>query len=91
MKGIFSIVLCFGKGKLVFEGFVDVDLSRVYVVSKSIFGYIFFIDGVFVSYMFRFQKYVFLCIMDAEYVFMFKVRNERVCLKDFLEEIIGKK
>ena len=45
-----STSLCFGKGKVTLQGFVDADLGGYVDLSKSTSGYIYTIGGTAVSY-----------------------------------------
>ena len=49
MRGTSSTSLCFGKGKVTLQGFVDADLGEDVYSSKSASGYIYTIGGTAVS------------------------------------------
>ena len=68
LRGTSNTSLCYGNGKVVMQGFVDADLSGDVYYSKSTSGYIYIIDGVAVSWMFKFQKCVALSSIETEYV-----------------------
>ena len=53
LRGISSTLLCFGKGKVTLQGFVDADLGGDVDSSKSTSGYIYTIGGTTVSWMSR--------------------------------------
>lgn len=59
-------------------------------ISKCISDYVYIIDCITISQIFKFYKCVFLLIIEAEYMVMSDIGREIVWLKDFLEEI-GKK
>ena len=53
LRGTSSTSLCFGKGKVILQGFVDDDLGGDVDSSKNTSGYIYTIGGIAVSWMFR--------------------------------------
>ncbi|XP_069145877.1 secreted RxLR effector protein 161-like [Solanum lycopersicum] len=63
-----STSLCFGKGKVTLQGFMDTYLGGDVDSSKSTSGYIYTIGGTAVSWMSRLQKYVSLSSTKAEYM-----------------------
>uniref|UniRef100_A0A3Q7HML1 Retrovirus-related Pol polyprotein from transposon TNT 1-94 n=1 Tax=Solanum lycopersicum TaxID=4081 RepID=A0A3Q7HML1_SOLLC len=60
-----STSLCFGKVKVILQGFVDADLGGDVDSSKSTSGYIYTIGGTAVSWMSRLQKCVSLSSTEA--------------------------
>ena len=58
LKGTSSTSLCFGKGKVTLQDFVDADLGRDVDSSKSTSGCIYTIGGTTVSMMYILQKCV---------------------------------
>uniref|UniRef100_A0A3Q7EB23 Reverse transcriptase Ty1/copia-type domain-containing protein n=1 Tax=Solanum lycopersicum TaxID=4081 RepID=A0A3Q7EB23_SOLLC len=68
LRGTSSTSLCFGKGKVTLQGFVDADLGGDVDSSKSTSGYIYTIGGIAVSWMSRLQKCVSLSSTKAELV-----------------------
>ena len=96
LRGTSSTSLCFGKGKVTLQGFVDadlcvdVDLGGDVDSSKSTSGYIYTIGGTAVSWMSRLQKCVSLSSTEAEYVAIAEAGKEMIWLADYLEEL-GKK
>ena len=90
MRGISSISLCLGKGKVTLQGFVDTDLGGDVDLSKILSGYIYTIGGTAVSWMSRLQKCVSLSSSEAEYVAIAEAGKEMIWLADYLEEL-GKK
>uniref|UniRef100_A0A3Q7FKW4 Reverse transcriptase Ty1/copia-type domain-containing protein n=1 Tax=Solanum lycopersicum TaxID=4081 RepID=A0A3Q7FKW4_SOLLC len=63
-----STSLCFGKGKVTLQGFMDADIGGDVHSSKSTSGYIYTIGGTTVSWMSRLQKCVYLSSTEAEYI-----------------------
>ena len=51
LRGKSSTSLCFGKGKVTLQGFVDADLGGYVDLSKSTSGYIYTIGGTRVCWM----------------------------------------
>ena len=90
LRGTFSTSLCFGKGKVTLQGFVDADLGGDVDSSKSTSGYIYTIGGTAVSWMSRFQKCVSLSSTEVEYVAIVEAGKEMIWLAYYLEEL-GKK
>ena len=90
LRGTSSTSLCFSKGKVTLQGFVDADHGRDVDSSKSTSGYIYTIGGTAVSWMSRLQKCVSLSSTEAEYVVIAEVGKEMIWLADYLEEL-GKK
>uniref|UniRef100_A0A3Q7IX76 Reverse transcriptase Ty1/copia-type domain-containing protein n=1 Tax=Solanum lycopersicum TaxID=4081 RepID=A0A3Q7IX76_SOLLC len=66
LRGTSSTSLCFGKGNVTLQGFVDADLGGDVDSSKSTSGYIYTIGGTVVSWMSRLQKCVSLSSTEAE-------------------------
>ena len=60
LRGTSSTSLCFGKGKVTLQGFVDADLGGDVDLSKSTSGYIYTISEIAVSWMSSLQKCVSL-------------------------------
>ena len=90
MRGTSSTSLCFGKGKVTLQGFVDADLGGDVDSSKSTSGYIYTIGGTAVSRMSKLQKCVSLSFIEAEYVAIAEAGKEMIWLAYYLEEL-GKK
>ena len=90
MRGTSSTSLCFGKGKVTLQGFVDADLGEDVYSSKSASGYIYTIGGTVVSWMSRLQKCITLSSTEAEYVAIAEAGKEMIWLADYLEKL-GKK
>ena len=63
LRGASSTSLCFGKGNVTLQGFVDADLGGDVESSKSTYGYIYTIGGTAVSWMSRLQKCVFFHLL----------------------------
>ena len=78
--------LCFGKGKVTRQGFVDADLCGDVESSKSTSGYIYTIGGTAVSWMSTLQKCVSLSSTKAEYVAIAEAGEEIIWLTDYLEK-----
>ena len=89
-RGTSNTSLCFGKGKVTLQGFVDADLCGDVDSSKSTSGYIYTIGGIAVSLMSRLQKCISLSSTEAEYVEIAEAGKEMIWLADYLEEL-GKK
>ena len=75
LRGTSRTSLCFGKGNVTVQGFVDADLGGDVDSSKSTFGYIYTIGGTTVSWMSRLQKCVSLSSTGAEYVAIAEAGN----------------
>ena len=90
LRGTSSTSLCFGKGKVILQGFVDDDLGGDVDSSKSTSGYIYTIGGTTVSWISRLQKCVSLSSIEVEYVAIAEARKEMIWMADYLEEL-GKK
>ena len=90
LRGTSSTSLCFGKGKVTLQGFVDAYLGGEVDSSNSTSGYIYTIGGTVVSWMSRLQKCVSLSSTKAEYVTVAEAGKESIWLADYLEEL-GKK
>ena len=90
LRGTSSTSLCFGKGNVTLQGFVDDDFGGYVDSSKSTSGYIYTIGGTTVSWMFKLQKCVSLSSTEAEYVVIGEVGKEMIWLADYLEDL-GKK
>ena len=90
LRGTSSTSLCFGKGKVTLQGFVDADLGGDVHLSKSKSRYIYTIGGTAVSWMSRLQKCVSLSSTEAEYVEIGEAGKEMIWQADYLEEL-GKK
>ena len=73
-----STSLCFGKGKVNLQGFVDADLGGDVDSSKSTSGYICTIGGTAVSWMSRLQNCVSLSSTEAEYVAIAEAGKEMI-------------
>uniref|UniRef100_A0A3Q7HPN3 Reverse transcriptase Ty1/copia-type domain-containing protein n=1 Tax=Solanum lycopersicum TaxID=4081 RepID=A0A3Q7HPN3_SOLLC len=83
LRGISSTSLCFGKGKVTLQGFVDADLGGDVDSSKSTSGYIYTIGGTAVSWMSRLQKCVSLSSTEAEYVAIAEAGKEMIWLANY--------
>ena len=90
LRGTSSTSLCFGKGKVTLQCFVDVDLCGDVYSSKSTSGYIYTIGGTAVSSMSRLQKCISLSSTEAEYLAIAEAGKEMIWMADYLEEL-GKK
>ena len=90
LRGTSSTSLCFGKGKVTLQGFVDADLGGDVDSSKSTSGYIYTIGGRGVSWMSRLQKCVSLSSTEAEYVAIVEAGKDMIWLADYLEELGNK-
>ena len=78
LRGTSSTSLCFGKGKMTLQGFVDADLGGDVDSSKSTSWYIYNIGGTAVSWMYRLQKCVSLSSTEVEYVAIVKAGKETI-------------
>ena len=90
LRGTSSTSLCFGKGKVTLQGFVDADPCGDVESSKRTSGYIYTIGGTEVSWMSRVQKCVSLSSTEAEYAEIAEAGKEMIWLADYVEEL-GKK
>ena len=84
MRGTSSTSLCFGKGRVNLQGFVDADLGGDVDLSKSTSVFIYTIGGTAVSWMSRLQKCVSLSFTEAEYVAIAEAGKEMIWLADIL-------
>ena len=78
LRGTSSTSLCFGKGKVTLQVFVDADLGGDVDSSKSTPGYIYTIGGTIVSWMSRIRKCVSLSSTEAEYVAIAEAGKEMI-------------
>uniref|UniRef100_A0A3Q7J6L2 Reverse transcriptase Ty1/copia-type domain-containing protein n=1 Tax=Solanum lycopersicum TaxID=4081 RepID=A0A3Q7J6L2_SOLLC len=78
-----STSLCFGKGKVTLQGFVDADPCGDVESSKRTSGYIYTIGGTEVSWMSRLQKCVSLSSTEAEYAEIAEAGKEMIWLADY--------
>ena len=78
LRGTSNTSLCFGKGKVSLQGFVDADLGGDVDSSKSTSGYIYTIGGTTMSLMSRLQKCVSLSSTEVEYVAIVKAGKETI-------------
>ena len=85
LRGTSSTSLCFGKGNVTLQGFVDADLGGDVDSSKSTSGYIYTIGGTAVSWMSRLQNCVSLSSTEADYVAIAEAGKEMIWLADYLE------
>ena len=85
LRGTSSTSLCFGKGKVTLQVFVDADLGGDVDSSKSTSGYIYTIGGTAVSWMSRLQKCVSLSSTEVEYVAIVEPGKEMIWLADYLD------
>uniref|UniRef100_A0A3Q7IE66 Reverse transcriptase Ty1/copia-type domain-containing protein n=1 Tax=Solanum lycopersicum TaxID=4081 RepID=A0A3Q7IE66_SOLLC len=90
LRGTSSTSLCFGKGNVTLQGFVDADLGGDVDSSKSTSRYIYTIGGTAVSSMSRLQKCISLSSTEAEYLAIAEAGKEMIWMADYLEEL-GKK
>ena len=90
LRGTSNTSLCFSKGKVTLQGFVDADLGGDVDSIKSTSGYIYTIGGTAVSWMSRLQKCVSLSFTEAEYMAIAEAGKKMIWLADYLEEL-GKK
>ena len=90
LRGTSTTPLCFGKGKVTLQGFVDADLGGDVDSSKSTSRYIYTIGGTVVSWISRLQKCVSLSSTEVEYVAIVEAGKEMIWLAYYLEEL-GKK
>ena len=87
LRGTSSTSLCFGKGNVTLQGFVDADLGGDVDSSKSTSRYIYTIGGTAVSSMSRLQKCISLSSTEAEYVAIAEAEKEKIWQADYLEEL----
>ena len=78
LRGTSSTLLCFGKGKVTLQGFVDAYFGGNVESSKSTSRYIYTIGGTIVSWMSRLQKCVSLSSTEAEYVAIAEAGKEMI-------------
>ena len=78
LRGTSSTSLCFGKGKVTLQGFVDADLGGDVGSSKSTSGYIYTISGTTVSWMSRLHKCASLASTEADYVAIAEAGKEMI-------------
>ena len=90
LRGTSNTSLCFGKGKVTLQGFMDADLGGDVDSRKSTSGYIYTIGGTAVSWMYRLQKCVSLSSTEEKYVARAEAGKDMIWLADYLEEL-GKK
>lgn len=82
-----DLPLCFGRSKLIVQGFVDSDFAGDQDTRRSTTGYVFMVGSTAVSWVSRLQKIVTLSTTEAEYVAVTEAAKEMIWLKGFLEEL----
>ncbi|TNV97314.1 hypothetical protein C5H24_12810, partial [Xylella fastidiosa] len=87
LRGTTDLPLCFGKGKLTVQGYVDADFAGDQDTRRSTTGYIYTMGSTAVSWVSRLQKLVTLSTTEAEYVAVTEAAKEMIWLKGFLEEL----
>ena len=78
LRGTSSTSLCFGKGKVTLQGFVDADVGGDVDSSKSTSGYIYTIGGTTVSWMSSIKKCVSVLSTEVEYVAIVEAGKEMI-------------
>ena len=84
LRGTSGTSLCFGKGKVTLQGFVEDDLGGDVDLRKSTSGYIYTTGRTTVSCMSRIQKCVSLSSTEVEYVVIAEAGKEIIWLEDYL-------
>ena len=79
--------LCFGRGDLNLQGYVDSDLGGDVDTRRSTTGYVYTFGGTAVSWVSQLQKLVALSTTEAEYVAITEASKEMLWLKNFLVEL----
>ena len=79
--------LSFGRGKLVLEGYTDVDMAGDLDGRKSTSGYLFTFVGGVVSWQSKLQKCVALSTTEAEYIAVTEAGKELIWIKTFFKEL----
>jgi hypothetical protein len=87
LRGNKEKCLCFSKGELKVQGYVDADFAGEVDHRRSTTGYIFTVGTSAVSWMSRIQKIVALSTTEAEYVAVTEASKELIWLQGLLTEL----
>ncbi|KAK2366240.1 putative mitochondrial protein [Trifolium repens] len=87
LRGTKEKCLCFGKGELKVQGYVDADFAGEVDHRRSTTGYIFTVGTTAISWMSRIQKIVALSTTEAEYVAVTEASKELIWLQGLLTEL----
>ena len=87
LRGTTDKCLCFGRGELRLQGFVDSDFAAEVDHRRSTTGYVFTVGTTAVSWVSQLQKIVALSTTEAEYVAMTEASKEMIWLQGLLAEL----
>lgn len=87
LRGTSDRCLCFRKGELRLQGFVDSDFAGEVDNRRSTTGYIFTVGTTAVSWVSQLQKIVALSTTEAEYVAVTEASKEMIWLQGLLVEL----
>src|SRR4029450_12534750 len=87
LRGTTDRCLCFRKGDLRLQGFVDADFAGEVDHKRSTTGYIFTMGTTTVSWVSQLQKIVALSTTEAEYIAVTEASKEMIWLQGLLTEL----
>ena len=87
LRGTSGMSLCFGKGELNLQGYVDSDLGDDVDTQRSTTGYVYTFGGTVVNWVSQLQKLVALSTTEAEYLAITKASKEMLWLKNLFVEL----
>ena len=79
--------LCFGSGKPMLDGYIDLDMAGDVDSKKSISGFLMTFAGRAISWQSKLQKCVALSTIEAEYIAITEGCKEALWMRKFLEEL----
>ncbi|XP_062011572.1 uncharacterized protein LOC133728174 [Rosa rugosa] len=90
LRGTTDMSLCFKRGSVELQGYVDADLAGDDDTCRSTTGYVYTVGGAAVPWVSNLQGQVALSTTESEYVAVSEAGKEMAWLKSLLEEL-GKK
>jgi hypothetical protein len=87
LRGTTDRCLCFRRGELKLQGFVDADFAAEVDHRRSTTGYVFTVGTTAVSWISQIQKIVALSTTEAEYIAVTEASKEMIWLQGLLEEM----
>ncbi|KAM7491962.1 hypothetical protein LguiA_034883 [Lonicera macranthoides] len=87
LRGTTNKCLCFSRGELRLQGFVDSDFAAKIDHRRNTTGYVFTVGATAVSWLSQLQKIVALSTTEAEYVAMTEASKEMIWLKGLLTKL----
>jgi hypothetical protein len=87
LRGTTDRCLCFRRGELKLQGFVDADFAAEVDHRRSTTGYVFTVGTTAVSWISQIQKIVALSTTEAEYIAVTEASKEMIWLQGLLAEM----